>query len=391
MNPRLRILFLPRWYPNRYDPMPGLFIQRQAEALSADCDVAVVYVHPDPHCPNKLEVDFAEENMVRVMRVYYLPPDNPDSFFGRIANFRRFYHANMKAIKSIKQFAPDVVHGHILTRMGVIAMITARKFHAPFVISEHWSRYFPGNNTYKGLFRKLMTGYVVQHAAAVVAVSDSLRKAMINCGLSNPDFRVIPNVTDTERFNPQDRPAAGSKVEFVHISCFEDRSKNISGFLRSLKELAEKRRDFKCLLVGTGPDFADMKEYAGFLKIPREVYEFTGLLEGAELSGLLKRAGFSVVSSRYETFGTVVIESLACGTPVLSTTVGISPDVVTSSNGLLVPPGDEPAMTMALATMLDSCGKYDPLEVSRSIAGKFDQVTVGKLMGELYRDVLKKN
>ena len=64
MSSKIKVLFLPRWYPHKHDPMPGLFIQRQAEALTSDCDVAVIYVHPDPNCPNKIEVDFCEEKSV---------------------------------------------------------------------------------------------------------------------------------------------------------------------------------------------------------------------------------------------------------------------------------------------------------------------------------------
>ena len=45
VNNRLKVLNLVRWYPNRYDPMPGLFIQRHAEAEANCCDAGVVYTH----------------------------------------------------------------------------------------------------------------------------------------------------------------------------------------------------------------------------------------------------------------------------------------------------------------------------------------------------------
>jgi len=66
---RLKILFLPRWYPHRYDTMTGLFIQRQAEAVSIYCYVAVLYVHADEQAANRYEIDFADENGIRVVRV----------------------------------------------------------------------------------------------------------------------------------------------------------------------------------------------------------------------------------------------------------------------------------------------------------------------------------
>ncbi len=388
MNRKIKVLFLPRWYPHRYDPMPGLFIQRQAEALTKYCEVAVIYVHQDPHCPNKVEAVFSEENEVRVLRVYYKPAGDSDSLIGRFINLWRYYRNAMKAIRSIRQFSPDIIHGHILTRAGALAWSGARQYKCPFVISEHWSRYFTGNQSYTGLLRKMTTKFIVSSAAAVVAVSDPLKNAMINCELQNPVFPVIPNVVDTSMFFPGKSFIPNPVKTFVHVSCFDDKSKNISGFLRSVKVLTEQRQDFRCVLIGDGPDWNDMKDYASFLRIPEGFAEFPGVLNGNDLADVLRAADFSVLSSLYETFGTVVIESLACGTPVLSTKVGISTAVINDDNGILVDPGNEPAMTQALDLMLERCRSYNRFEISRAIAGKFDKETVGCQLVDLYEEVL---
>ena len=44
---RIHVLYLPRWYPNRYDPMPGLFIERHGLSVLKHCDISVLYVHAD--------------------------------------------------------------------------------------------------------------------------------------------------------------------------------------------------------------------------------------------------------------------------------------------------------------------------------------------------------
>ncbi len=388
MDRKIRVLFLPKWYPNRYDPMPGLFIQRQAEAITPFCDVALIYVHPDPHCPNKIEVEFSEENEVRVLRVYYRVSGSQSSIIGKALNLWHFYKAHQKAFHSIRKFSPEVVHAHILTRMGFIGWKISHRRHIPLVISEHWSRYFPENNTYHGWFRKLVSAFVVKRAAAVVAVSDPLRQAMQQCGLNNPDFRVIPNVVDMACTTA---PSSGEKTgmkTLVHISCFEDRSKNISGFLRSIKELSILRQDFICLMVGAGPDWDDMKEYAGYLGVLDSFVRFTGVKTGGELTGILAEADFSVLSSRYETFGTVVMESLACGVPVVATEVGIAPGVINDSNGLVVRPGDEKAMTDAMCQMLDLCREYDKTMIRDGISDKYAKETVGKQLVSLYKELI---
>ena len=327
VNRKIRVIFLPKWYPNRHDPMPGLFVQRQAEALTPYCDVAVISVHPDPDCPNKYEAEFSEENEVRVLRVYYKANGQTTSAIGKVLNLWRFYKANLKAIHSIRQFSPDLIHAHILTRMGLIGWKVSREQHIPLVISEHWSRYFPENNSYNGWLRKRLTTFVVKKADAVIAVSDTLLDAMKKSNLKNRNYKVIPNVVDTEIFRPGQSITKNPLKTIVHISCFEDKSKNISGFLRSLKDLSGKRKDFRCLMVGEGPDWDEMKEYAGFLRILDSYVSFTGVKTDNELAEILTGADFSVLSSRYETFGIVLIESLACGIPVVATAVGMAPDL----------------------------------------------------------------
>ncbi|MDP1624039.1 MAG: glycosyltransferase [Bacteroidales bacterium] len=387
MDRKIRVLFLPKWYPNRYDSMPGLFIQRQAEAITPFCDVAVIYVHPDPLCSDKLEVDFSEENDVRVLRVYFKVSAGQHTFLGTALNLWHFYQAHRKAFQSIREFSPDLVHAHILTRMGFIGWRLSRSQNIPLVISEHWSRYFPENNTYRGWLRRLVSGFVVKKAAAVVAVSEPLRKAMQQCSLKNTNFRIIPNVVDMAGMIALPEVAKTGKKTFVHVSCFEDKSKNISGFLRSVKELSELRQDFICLMVGYGPDWEEMKEYAGFLRIHESIIRFTGVKTGNDFVKILSGADFSVLSSRYETFGTVVIESLACGVPVVATEVGVARDVINVENGLLVPPGDEKALTEALNRMLDQCREYDTIRIKDSISDHYSRKSVGDQLVDLYREL----
>jgi glycosyltransferase involved in cell wall biosynthesis len=368
--------------------MPGLFIQRQAESLTPFCDVAVIYVHPDPDCPNKYEVEFSEENEVRVLRVYYKVKGQSTTFMGKAHGWWKFYRANMKAIHSIRQFSPDLVHAHVLTRMGLIAWKVCRSHRIPLVISEHWSRYFPQNNSYHGWLRRWGTSRVVGKASLVIAVSEPLKSAMQQCQLINQNFQIIPNVVDTLTFKPIPVFSEHPIKTIVHISCFEDKSKNISGFLEAIKELSMKRSDFQCLLVGAGPDWDSLKSYAGSLGIIDKFAFFTGLKTGVDLVKIIQEADFTVVSSHYETFGTVVIESLSCGIPVVATRVGIAQAVINEKNGMLVPPGDKEAMIFALYAMIERCRDYDKMEIHADVSDKFSKETIGRQLADLYRPLI---
>jgi glycosyltransferase involved in cell wall biosynthesis len=362
--------------------MPGLFIRRQAEALTAFCDVAVLYIHADPECPNNSESEYAREKEVDVVRVYYRPGNS------QISRWIRFYRAHMLGLDLLRGSRPDLVHAHVLTREGFMAWRIARKFHVPFVISEHWSRYFPENNTYHGIVRKLVTRLVVHRASAVIPVSEKLRGAMKKCGLDNPDCYIVPNVVESELFRPSATQIKPENYRIVHVSCFEDRSKDIAGFLQAVKELSGRRTDFECHLVGAGPDFVALKELADRMGLLNKRVFFVGLKEDEALVSEITGSDFTVLSSRYETFGTVILESLFCGVPVVSTAVGIAPEVIVPGNGILVPPGDPRGLAEAMDRMLGICRDLDPAAIRETLGSRFTKASVSRSLTDIYIKVL---
>ncbi len=371
--------------------MPGLFIQRLAEALTPWCDLAVVCVFPDTECSQKNEVDFKIENEVRVLRIYLRKKSGKPRTLQTFFDFVRYYRLFLKAVKSIKAFRPDLIHGHIMTRAGFVTWKLSRRMKIPFVISEHWSRYFPNNNTYHGWLRKYFTRLIIGKAAAVIAVSEPLMDAMKKHRLLNPNYRLLPNIVDTTCFRPGAPPVRESPKTVIHISCFDDRSKNISGFLEGVKKVRERRQDFRCLVVGDGPDRVRLKDFSESLNLREPDVVFTGLLTGEDLASILRNSDLSVVTSHYETFGTVVIESLASGVPVLSTRVGIACEVITEENGLLVDASDPEAFADALDGMLDRCRSFDKEKIAASVGRRFTPEVVGNMLVEIYQGLIGYN
>ena len=369
---RKHIVFLARWYPHRYDPMFGLFVQRHAEAAALYNDISVVYVHPD----NQNGIVDETINNVRTIRVYFKQSKS------KIINLLRFFKANNKALKRLCK--PDIIHVHILTRLGIIARWQKLVHGIPYIITEHWSRYLPGND-FSGFFRKWATKIVVKHASVVTTVTENLAKAMQNHGLKNPNYMVLPNVVDTNLF--QIKPHENATPKIIHISCFEDKSKNISGLLESLKILRDKGIAYQAVLVGDGMDYEAMKQKATFLHLNDNV-TFTGMLQGQELVDVLASGDFLVLSSNYENMPVVILEAFACGLPVVSTYVGGISEIVNESNGLLVPPHDAEKLANAMQKMLESYQNYDANTLRDSIIKKFSNEAVGKLLNSLYSTTL---
>ena len=386
---RPKILFLPKWYPHRYDPMPGLFVKNQAQAVYRFCDVAVLYVHGDRDCPNAYEVDFTEENNVIVVRVYYRIPSLKIPLAGSFLKLFRFLKAYRLGFHLLTNFEPDLLHVHVLTRTGLIALIYRIFNKTPYLISEHWSRYFAENNTYKGFLRKLLTRIVVRHSSALIPVSEKLKQAMIANGLNNRQVFIVPNSVDMDRFVIPGNRNSWDKKKIIHVSCFEDKSKNITGFLQAVKFVLEKRSDVEVSLIGEGPDFQLCRNTARDMGLNEDVVKFPGQKDAVELAAIMGDADFLVLSSNYETFGTVVIESLACGTQVVATAVGVVPEIITQANGIIVPAGDMQALGEAMNVMLEKCAEYDRKQIRETVKNKFSKEMIGLQLYEIYSKILE--
>lgn len=378
---RKHIVFLARWYPHRYDPMFGLFVQRHAEAAALYNDISVVYVHADDTLTHKFDIttDNASRDAIHrisTLRVYYKKPKS------KILSLIRFFKANKLALKQLPK--PDIIHVHILTRLGIIARWQKLVHGTPYIITEHWSRYLPGND-FSGFFRKWATKIVVKHASVVTTVTENLATAMKNHGLKNLNYMVLPNVVDTNLFQIKQHENAIPKI--IHISCFEDKSKNISGLLESLKILRDKGIAYQAVLVGDGMDYEAMKQKATFLHLNDNV-TFTRMLQGQELVDVLASGDFLVLSSNYENMPVVILEAFACGLPVVSTNVGGISEIVNESNGLLVPPHDAEKLANAMQKMLERYQNYDANTLRNSIIKKFSNEAVGKLLNSLYSTTL---
>ena len=372
---RKHIVFLARWYPHRYDPMLGLFVQHHAEAATLYDDISVIYVHADGIIRQKFDIVDETVNNVRTIRVYYRKS------WSKLISLVRFFKANKKALKLLPK--PGIIHVHILTRLGLIALWQKRLYGTPYIITEHWSRYLPGND-FSGILRKLLTKTIVKHASSVTTVTDILAKAMQNHGLHNDNYVVVPNVVDINAFKPH--PHHNEVPKIVHVSCFENKSKNITGLIDAYQILEDRNLVFQCVFIGDGIDFAMIQEYVKKLK-HQENLRFTGILEGQDYINELASSDFLVLPSNYETQGVVILEAFACGMPVVSTNVGGIPEIVDESNGILVPPQDPEKLADAMQTMLQTYLNYEVDILRDGIIKKFSNETVGKLLNHIYHNI----
>ncbi len=161
--------------------------------------------------------------------------------------------------------------------------------------------------------------------------------------------------------------------------------KNHHFLLRTLSNF--KGKPVELWLVGDGPLNEALKKLAHDLGINNQI-KWIGIQKNP--FPYYKHADCFILSSNYEGLPSVVVESILCGLPVISTRCKFGPEELINDgeNGLLVPVGDEEAMTKAIKTVIDDPSKLDRMKQScfSQDLSRFDEKNVYKSYEELFKN-----
>ena len=227
-----------------------------------------------------------------------------------------------------RRFKPDVVYAHFLVPTGLIGALAGR---APLVVTAHGRDvrnvgWLPGIGA--------ATRFVARRAAAIIAVSDYLRREL---EAKVPEARgkteVIDSGVDLDRFTVQ--PAPAGPPRYLCIGSLIQR-KNVLRLASAFERLGEGTLTF----VGDGPLREQLEGRPGI--------ELTGALPYDRIPAQIAAAHVVCQPSLIEPFGQAVLEAMACGRSVVATRIGGPPEFVPPEAGVLVDPLDEDALVEAL-------------------------------------------
>ena len=341
----MKVLFLTPWYPSEKDAMSGLFVQKHVEAVRAQgVEVRVIFSQTIPE------------------------------------TWRQW-----KALQR-EGWKPDLVQLNVIQKQGLLA----KTIGVPYIIVEHWSGYLPENGQFRRMsrFKRDLYRHIANNAERILTVSEPLQKAMQACGIENEHWGTIDNVVDDFFFEPRVKSQESRVKTLLHVSCFDERAKNVKGLLRAAKMLSEKRQDWRLKLVGTGVDYEDMRAYADTLDIPQGCLEWTGELMPQQVADEMHRADALVLSSRYETYGVVLAEAAAAGLPILSTPVGIAEEVA----DLIVPQEIAQHKAGTFAEFIESILWNEKFTNQKSkITNQFTADAIGRKLVSIYDSCLHRD
>ena len=235
--------------------------------------------------------------------------------------------------------------------------------------------------------------FSIEKSDGVTAVSRFLKEKTITNYSCETDIRVIPNFVDTDFFKPYENgefrnalAPNGEKI-LVHTSNFRS-VKRVPDTIR-IFEKVQKEIPSKLILVGDGPDRSECERICRQLELCDKV-KFLGKQDG--LVEILSSSDLFLIPSQSESFGLAALEAMACGLPVISSSVGGLPELVKhNETGFIAEIGDVDRMAKYALELLTNEKKYKLFsENSRQRAvNKFDKSKVIPLYEEYYEHILR--
>lgn len=362
----MKILTISSVFPNKNLPFTGLFVYERMKHVAEKSQVLVVAPVPwspfdgiirrfkkkfRPARPGK-EIRGGLE--VRYIRFFCLP-----GIFKFLDGYL-YYLSIVKPVAGlIKKNNIDLIDVHFAYPDGFAAMLLAKKMGLPFCVTLRGTE-LPYS---KSFYRSWQMRWVFKQAAKNISVSRSLSRVALQLGASPEKIKIIPNGINTDIFYPRSRSRArellGIEKNATIILSVGGLVKR-KGFHRIIRHLPQLRNgidNLQFLLVGGGSVEGDYSsELQALVKeLQLEgVVRFEGLQPPESLPDYYAASDLFVLATANEGWPNVIVESLACGIPVVATNVGGIKEIMAHDYlGYTVPFGDAQALYAMMKKALE--------------------------------------
>jgi glycosyltransferase involved in cell wall biosynthesis len=357
---RIRVLTFSTLYPNPEMPYHGIFVENRLRALMGSGEVDSLVVAPVPWFPfghRRLGRYATFARVAREERRHGVAVLHPRYLLlpkiGMSSAPFLMYASLRKLLREIlrERCRFEMIDAHYFYPDGVAAVLLGRSLGRPVVITARGTdvNLIPAYRVPRRLIR-----WAAAQAAGVIAVSDALRARLVELGVPGRRIEVLRNGVDLQLFAPQDRAAARRELGLdaegpivLSVGWLIPR-KGHDLVIRAAATMPE----VTLLIVGQGPQEMTLQRLVEQLG-SRERVRFVGSIPQERLTAVYSAADALVLASSREGLPNVVLEALACGTPVVATAVWGTPEVLsTRAAGRLVRERTPEAIAGALRELL---------------------------------------
>ena len=329
----LRILTFSSLFPNAVQPTHGLFVWRRLRELVASGGVEATVVAPVPWFPSRnrsfgtyaefarvparetwdgLEVHHPRHLVLPKLGMSLAPALMVVGVRGHVARLHR-------------ERPFDMIDAHYFYPDGVAAAWIARSLGLPLAITARGTDL---NLIARYALPRTMICWAAASSRLNVTVSAALADRLREIGVDASTTKVIPNGVDLDQFRPLDRSGARRALGLAERPWLLSAGQLIAtkGHDHAIRALVDLP-GWGLLIAGHGPESENLRSLARRLGVAERVV-FRGRVSHQEMPLLYSAAEILVLASAGEGMPNVLLESLACGVPVIASRVGGCPDVV---------------------------------------------------------------
>lgn len=392
MTRKIRTLLFSSLYPNGVRPGHGIFVETRLRELLKSGEVETKVVAPVPwffstnsrfgeyattaripSCENHNGVEVTHPRYALIPKVGMT-----------IAPFAMAL-SSIAAIKRMRSegFDFDLIDAHYYYPDGVAAALIAWWFKKPFVITARGSDV---NLISRYRIPRLLMRWASCYAKSSIAVSKALSEALASIGMDRSKLMVLRNGVDSDLFYPTPQAKARDSLGWLPgptlISVgnlVENKGHHVA------IELLAHLPDFRLAIVGTGVSKSSLERLSQELGVSSRV-SFLGRLDQKDLAVCYSAADILVLASSREGWPNVLLEAMACGTPVVASNVGGVPEIVTCSEaGRLA---RENTVESLLPLVRDLWNHYPDRNAVRRYAELYSWDDVSRFQIDLFKRIL---
>ena len=390
----VRLLTFSTLFPHPGRPNHGIFVENRLRHLLASGQVSSTVLAPVPWFPWRSERfgDWARNTAapasemrhgiaIRHPRYPVIPK------LGMAASPWLLYRAMVPQVARLLAEGSrfDAIDAHYVYPDGVAATWLGRRFGLPVVMT---ARGTDVNLIPRYRVPRRLIEAAIRDASALIAVSAALKRALVELGAPEDKVTVLRNGVETELFRPpSDRTAARAALglsgpTLISVGGLIERK----GHHRTI-EAMRQLPGFGLIIVGEGPERQRLADLIGERGLTDRV-RLLGPRPHRELPALYGAADASVLASSREGWANVLLESMACGTPVVAADIWGNPEVVGAPQAGVIyqpntPDGIAAGVRRLFAALPDraaTCGYAEPFSWDETTAGQlavFRRVTAG--------------
>lgn len=389
-----KILYLSRLYPNNIVGVNGLWVEGLVTAMSRLNDVRVI--SPVAYCPPLPQfISYAKNrkilkkeivNGVDVFRPRFLAP--PGYVLHSCVGELLYWSIVRKVDQYRKKFPFELIHAHFSYPDGYVAAKFAKRYNIPLVITEH-AAWRPWMDDFPAVRKQAVWATGVSNN--VIAGSRYLADTITHFTQQPSKISRIPIGVNTQLFKPAEIEKKPQQILYVGRI---HKTKGVDVLFNAIKILIDRGFDIRLVIVGGNLGFKNyqvqedkMRQLATELRI-NPYLDFVGMKQPEQVKTLMQESALLVLPSRRETFGTVLIEAIACGTPVVATRCGGPEDFVNDDVGILVDKENSQALANGLEKIISTQKKYCAQTLFGYAHAGFSWESVAIKTNEIYKKLL---